>query len=405
MHNSFDLTNKKILLGITGGIAAYKAAELARLLIKRGAEVRVVMTRAAQEFVQPLTFATLSHQQVYTDMFEQNLKVDLAHISLARWADAILIAPATANCIAKLAHGIADDLLSTTCLATTAPICLAPAMNGVMWQNAATQHNIATLVSRQVKVFGPEVGVQACGEVSAGRMLEPPEILTALENVFLPPLFKGKHIIITAGPTYEPIDAMRFIGNRSSGKMGYAIAKAARDFGASVTLISGATSLSAPSGVEHIAVTTAEQMLDVVMQRLQALPSCDIFISTAAVSDYRPRQPARGKIKRDVVGKAWQLNLTQTSDILRTVAALPRHPLTIGFAAETENLLANARAKLQSKGLDAIAANLIGEGDNSGFGVDTNELTLLTKDGKEISLPKQDKQALAYDLLREIAAL
>lgn len=388
-----NLTNKKIILGVTGSIAVFKAVELVRLLVKHGASVKVVMTKSALAFIQPLTFATLSRHPVYTEMFHQDIKPNIEHIELAKWADAILIAPASANIIAKLAQGIADDLLSTICLAANkTPLLIAPAMNKEMWSNNITQTNIRLLLERGVKFFGPEVGVQACGDVGDGRMLEASDLLELTNNAFLEPLFKGKKIVITAGPTVEYIDPVRFITNKSSGKMGYAIAQAALDYGAQVILISGPTNLPVPIKATTIMVKTASQMFDAVMQEVK---DANIFIATAAVADYRPETISQTKIKR--TKETLNLKLVPNPDILATVAALPDAPITVGFAAETENLLNNARHKLTTKGVEIIAANLIGE--NVGFDAEKNSLELFTKRGEQIKLAEQNKSVLAYDLM------
>ncbi|MFA6408584.1 MAG: bifunctional phosphopantothenoylcysteine decarboxylase/phosphopantothenate--cysteine ligase CoaBC [Gammaproteobacteria bacterium] len=390
-----QLQNKKILLGITGCIAAYKICELVRILIQNGAEVKVIMTDSAQKFITPLTLETLSKNRVYTSMFELNRAPDLEHIALARWCDALLIAPATANIIAKITHGIADDLLSTVCLATSTftPKFIAPAMNMEMWKNMATQNNIETLGKMGLKILGPDEGIQACGDIGPGRMLEPIEIVKMLESSCLPPLLKGKNVIITAGPTIEPIDPVRFISNHSSGKMGYAIANAAEMLGAKVTLISGPTKLPVPYNVKRIDVTTAEEMYKAVMSNIK---NCHIFIATAAVADYRIEKNSKQKIKK--TSEKLSLSLVKNPDILSAVAKLKNPPLTVGFAAETENLLENAKQKLVSKKIDIIAANLVGK--NLGFQSDNNVLLVLTKHGEVFELSERSKSQLAFDLLR-----
>lgn len=393
------LAGKKILLGITGGIAAYKAAELTRTLVKRGAKVKVIMTRSAQEFVRPLTFATLSGNSVNTEMFQQNLVIDdkIKHIALARWADAICIAPASANIIAKIANGIADDLLSTVCLATTAPICVVPAMNKEMWNNKITALNVEKLGKLGVKFFGPANGVLACGEVGSGKMLEPIDIVSMLRCIFVRPLLRdGKKIrlVITAGSTIEPIDPVRFISNHSSGKMGYAIAQAAADYGVDVTLISGSTSLPQSDVAKLFSVETADQMFEVAMQEVNK--GCDIFIAAAAVADYKVENVAKQKIKKANKNHL-DLHLLPNPDILASIAALPNPPFTVGFAAETENLIENAKRKLQEKKVNLMAANLVGK--NLGFNSPNNALTLLAKNGEIVELSLKSKDLLACELL------
>ncbi|CAL7963545.1 Phosphopantothenoylcysteine decarboxylase / Phosphopantothenate--cysteine ligase [Gammaproteobacteria bacterium] len=389
------MQNKNIILGITGGIAAYKAAELVRMLQVQGAKVRVIMTKNACEFITPLTMQTLSGHTVYTEMFSQHLKTSLEHIALARWADAVVIAPASANFIAKLAHGLADDLLATTCLATTAPIAIAPAMNKEMYSAAITQKNIMALKNRQVFIFGPASGEQACGEVGFGRMLEPQQILELIPTMFASQLFYGKKIVITAGPTREAIDPVRYISNYSSGKMGYALAAAALEAGANVVLISGPTNLTASAKAKRIDVQTAEEMCQVVMQEVSA---CDVFIAAAAVADYRPKNVSAQKIKKHTVTVL--LELQRNHDILAEVAALAYRPFVVGFAAETENLVENARSKLESKNLDMIIANQVGE--NLCFASDENSVIILCKNTKPLELPKMQKTKLARQIVKII---
>jgi len=366
-----NLTNKRILLGVTGGIAAYKSAELVRRLREQGAEVRVVMTRGACEFITPLTMQALSGREVHTELLdhvaESGQGGGMGHIELARWCDVVLVAPASANFIARLAHGLADDLLSTLCLATTAPLVIAPAMNQQMWINIATQENIATLVQREIKIVGPAEGSQACGETGPGRMLEPEQLMLEASQLFSTGLLADLKIVVTAGPTREAIDPVRYITNHSSGRMGYAVARAAAEAGANVTLVSGPVSIEPPRQVRHISVDTAEQMRDVVMSDII---ESDIFVAAAAVADYRCADVTEQKIKKKA--EDLSLLLQKNPDILAEVASLPRAPFTVGFAAETENLLDNARMKLQNKKLDMIAANQVGEG--LGFNVDESEL-------------------------------
>lgn len=368
------LADKHILLGVTGGIAAYKSAELTRLLRARGAQVRTVMTRAATAFVGALTFQALSGNPVHFDLLDPAAESAMGHISLARWADLILIAPASADFIAKLRLGLADDLLSTLCLAAEAPIAIAPAMNRVMWDNPATQENIRCLAARGLRILGPAEGEQACGETGYGRMLEPLAICEAAGKFFTAGPLSGLSVLISAGPTCEPIDPVRYIGNRSSGKMGYALARAALAAGARVTLVSGPVHIAAPPGADLVRVETAQQMYDAVLARAG---SRDIYIGAAAVADYSPA-PVQQKIKKH--DQALLLNLTRTRDILGAVAALPDRPFTVGFAAETERLEDYARQKLEAKALDMIAANRVGQAQG-GFDSDDNALEVFWKGG------------------------
>jgi phosphopantothenoylcysteine decarboxylase/phosphopantothenate--cysteine ligase len=393
-------TPKKILLGVTGGIAAYKSPDLVRRLKERGADVQVVMSRGAQQFVTPMTFQAVSGRPVRTDLWDEAAEASMGHIELARWADLVLIAPATADTISKLSAGLAGDLLSTVCLATEAPLVLAPAMNRQMWANAATQANVNLLRSRGVRILGPGEGDQACGEVGAGRMLEPVEIadavMTDLEAT-KPGLLQGVTLMITAGPTREPIDPVRYITNRSSGKMGFALAEAAAGQGATVILVSGPVALATPAGVKRLDVDTAEQMMAAVLGAIQGV---DIFVGAAAVSDYRVSDPAPHKIKKTL--DELSLGLVRNPDILASVSALPpgKRPYTVGFAAETRNLEEHARAKLESKGLDLIAANLVGPG--KGFDQDENALIAFWASGKQ-DLGSGAKSELARLLLELIA--
>ena len=392
------LFGKNILLGISGGIAAYKSAELVRLFSKKGAKVRVCMTASAQQFITPLTMQALSGHQVHTDLLDPQAELGMGHIELARWADAIVIAPATANTLAKITYGLADDLLTTVCLASKAPLAIAPAMNQQMWHNAATQHNVQTLQQRGVQVFGPAAGEQACGDVGFGRMLEPEQILSATEQLFAPattPPLAGKRIVITAGPTREAIDPVRFISNRSSGKMGYAVAQAAAALGAKVTLISGHVALDCPKNVTRINVESAADMLKATLTHA---PTADIFIATAAVADYTPVAIADRKIKKNT--DTFVLEMRRTTDILATVAQQFPQLFTVGFAAETHDLMTYARGKLERKGLDMIAANSVADG--KAFDQSTNALEVVWKDGHH-SLPEMSKQQLAQDLMRLIA--
>ena len=386
--------NKSILLGITGGIAAYKAATLLRLLIKQGCTVQVVMTEAACQFITPTTMQALSGRPVLTNQWDGTPN-GMAHIDAGRAADAIVIAPASADFIAKLAHGLADDLLATLCLARDCPLLIAPAMNKQMWHNAATQRNLAQLAADGVTILGPSAGVQACGETGIGRMLEAEELAVQIQAFFQPKIFTGKRILLTAGPTYEAIDAVRGITNRSSGKMGYAIAQVAQQLGADVTLISGPTALATPIGVEKISVTSAAEMFAAVQQRVS---SADIFIGVAAVADYRVAQASEQKIKKN--GGSLTLELIPNPDILAWVAALPMPPFCVGFAAESENLHAYARAKRQAKKLPLLVANLA----QDAIGAEENAV-ILFDDAGEHPLPRADKLTVARSLLIHLAKM
>ena len=391
------ITSLKVLLGVTGGIAAYKSAELVRRLREQGAEVQVVMTEGAQHFVGVATFQALSGRPVRTDLWDTAAEAAMGHIELARWADRVVIAPASADFLARLAHGMANDLLTTLCLATDAPISVAPAMNRLMWANAATQANVATLRSRGVTIIGPAEGEQACGETGAGRMVEPAEILAALlpRPAAVPGALAGRKVLITAGPTRERIDPVRFITNRSSGKMGYAVAAAARDAGAEVVIVSGPVNVPTPGGVRRIDVETAEQMLEAVRAELAGT---DIFIAAAAVSDYRPVQAAAEKIKK--TSDSLMLALSRTTDILATVAANTPRPFVVGFAAETQNVERNALIKLEGKRLDMIAANQVG--DRLAFDCDDNALTVYWPGGRR-ELARAAKRDVAAGLVEIIA--
>ncbi len=393
-----ELLNKNVLLGVTGGIAAYKAAELCRLLIKQGASVRVVMTEAAREFIQPLTFQALTGHQVYSELFNAGADNAMDHIELARWADVLLVAPATADFIAKLADGYADNLLLTIALATESKVVVAPAMNQQMYQNVATGENVQKLKSHGISVWGPDEGEQACGEVGPGRMLEPAVLLSLLANSFKPGRLQGIRIMITAGPTREAIDPVRYLSNRSSGKMGYALAQAAIDQGAEVTLVSGPVSLSAPSAAQLLGCTSAQQMLEQVMASIDRQ---DIFIATAAVADYRIDQVAQHKIKKSA--DSLTLNLVKNTDILSTVSALDKRPFCVGFAAETQDLESYAEQKMKTKKLDMIAANRV-DGNDSGFEVDENALSVFWPGGSK-QLPRQSKIQIAIALIDIIADL
>ena len=383
----------RIILGITGGIAAYKAAELLRLLIKQGIEVQVVMTEAACHFITPTTMQGLSGKPVFTDQWDASVPNSMAHINLSRAADAIVIAPASADFIAKLAHGLADDLLSTLCLARVCPLIIAPAMNREMWLNAATRRNIVQLITDGVQVLGPDSGVQACGEEGMGRMLEAAQLAQDIAAFFQPKLLSGKKILITAGPTYEAIDAVRGITNRSSGKMGYAIAQAALEQGAEVVLVSGPTALAKPHGAQSVDVVSAAEMFDAVQRQVA---DCDIFIGVAAVADYHVAQPSAQKIKKSA--DKLTLELVPNPDILAYVANLPNPPFCVGFAAESENLAEHAEQKRRAKKLPLMVANLAQQAIAS----DDNELILFDESGSH-ALPRADKLTLARQLMLHIA--
>ncbi|WP_419604131.1 bifunctional phosphopantothenoylcysteine decarboxylase/phosphopantothenate--cysteine ligase CoaBC [Thiolapillus sp.] len=389
------VANQNILLGVTGGIAAYKSVELARLLLKAGARVRVVMTEAATRFVSPLTFQAVTGSPVRCSLFDEEHEAAMGHIELARWADQMVIAPASADFMARMALGLANDLLSTLCLASATSIAIAPAMNQRMWRHPAVQHNLSLLEERGVRVLGPESGEQACGDTGLGRMLEPRDMLAALDSASGAGLFAGKKVLITAGPTHEAIDPVRFIGNRSSGKMGYALARAFRREGADVLLVSGPVSLPAPPGVNRVNVQTALQMHKAVFENIH---SVDIFVGCAAVADYRPENPQQQKIKK--LSDRMDISLVRNPDILAEVATLEYGPYTLGFAAETQNLAENARAKLLAKQVDMLAANSVADG--MGFESDENALLVIWPEGEK-HLPVQDKQQLAESLLDVLA--
>jgi len=393
------LANKRILLGVTGGIAAYKSADLVRRLRDVGAKVRVAMTPAAREFVAPLTFQALSGNPVHGDLLDPAAEAAMGHIELARWADAVIIAPATADFIAKLANGFADNLLLATCLATAAPIALAPAMNQGMWSKASTASNIELLRERGFIILGPDAGSQACGDVGPGRMLEPLGIVGGLESLFSSEVLAGRKVVITAGPTREAIDPVRYISNHSSGKMGYALAAAAAAAGADTWLISGPTVLSTPDRVKRIAVTSAAEMLEAT---LAAIEGCDLFIGSAAVADYRPKTVAEHKIKKNDQNDTMTLVLEKNPDIIATVASLPQRPLTVGFAAETRDLEEHARRKLERKHLDVVIANDVSRTD-IGFNSDDNQVLLVTAEGSEW-LSLMNKNELARELISRLAS-
>ncbi|MGA7984877.1 MAG: bifunctional phosphopantothenoylcysteine decarboxylase/phosphopantothenate--cysteine ligase CoaBC [Burkholderiales bacterium] len=390
------IKGKRILLGMTGGIAAFKAAELARILVRAGVDLRVAMTAAATRFITPVTMQALSGQAVWTDLWDPRVPDNMAHIELSRDRDLILVAPASADFMAKLSHGLADDLLSALALARRCPLMLAPAMNVEMWDNPATQRNVITLRDDGVAFAGPAAGDQACGETGMGRMLEPLQIAEEVEALFQPKVLVGKRVLVTAGPTEEPIDPVRVITNLSSGKMGYAVARAAREAGAEVTLISGPVALSAPRGVTRVSVRTAREMFDAVKA---AVGGSDIFVSVAAVADYRAKSTSANKIKKGS-GRAQTLELEENPDILAWVAARPAPPLCVGFAAESEDLASNARAKRSKKKLPLLAANLA----QQALGADENEITLFDERG-EHPLGRGPKIDLARKLMLHIAGM
>lgn len=391
------LTNRQIVLGITGGIAAYKSAELTRLLKGAGADVRVVMTPAATEFITPLTLQALSGNPVHLHLLDAEAEAGMGHIELAKWADLILIAPASADFMARLANGNGNDLLSTICLATDAPICLAPAMNQAMWRDDSTQDNVRLLRERGVTLFGPASGEQACGDTGPGRMMEPSDLAELAASQFERGLLTGKTVFITAGPTREPLDPVRYISNHSSGKMGYALAEAAVDAGARVKLISGPVNLAAPERMTRVSVQSAEDML---AASLDDLESCDIFIASAAVADYRPTSVAEHKMKKGNE-EIMELHLVKNPDIVATVAGSPDKPFTVGFAAETRDVLSYARGKLERKNLDMIVANDVSRSD-IGFNSDENAVTVITPDSEQ-ELPQASKRQLAGQIIEQIA--
>ena len=396
------LKDKRILVGITGGIAAYKSADLVRQLIKAGAEVRVVMTPAACEFITPLTLQALSGHPVSRSLLDESAEMGMGHIELARWADLMLIAPATADFIARLNAGMANDLLSTLCLATQAPIALAPAMNEKMWLNPLTQANLSRLQSilPTLRTFGPASGEQACGDLGYGRMLEPIELVQLTTTQFQTPVLNGKHLVITAGPTREAIDPVRYLSNHSSGKMGFALAEQAARMGASVTLISGPVTLPTPAGVTRIDVTSAEQMLQAAEQSLNG---CDAFIATAAVADYRPSDTAAQKLKKGEADLS-RIELTENPDIVATIARHSNRPArVIAFAAETQDLEAYAQRKLDKKQVDAVVANDVSRAD-IGFGSDQNEVLWVTRNQSQPFGP-DTKTAVATFILEQLMTL
>ncbi len=400
------LNNKRILLGVSGGIASYKSPDLVRRFRDRGCEVQVVMTQGAQQFVTPLTFQAVSGQPVRGELFDREAEAAMGHIELARWADAIVVAPASANFMARLAQGRADDLLTTLCLATEQPVCIAPSMNRVMWADAATSANATTLGERGVVLMGPGEGDQACGETGAGRMLEPlaivDEVASALVKSRSQGPLSGVNLLITAGPTRERLDPVRYLSNRSSGKMGYAVAQAAVDAGASVTLVSGPVNLDSPGNITFVDVESAQQMYEAVHERIS---DTHIFIAAAAVADFRPANVSDKKIKKS--GNTETLELEPCPDILASVGHLSESPFTVGFAAETNDVKKHALGKLARKKLNMIAANQVGDlescGEKLGFDSDSNALLVLSKDS-EHPLPTMSKHDLAIELIKLVAA-
>ncbi|WP_374242689.1 bifunctional phosphopantothenoylcysteine decarboxylase/phosphopantothenate--cysteine ligase CoaBC [Zoogloea sp.] len=390
-----ELKGRKLVLGVTGGVAAYKAAELVRLLGKAGADVHVVLTEGGARFVTAVTFQALSGNPVWTDLWDPRMGNNMAHIDLTRDADAILIAPATADVMAKLVHGLADDLLTTLCLARDCPLLVAPAMNRQMWEHPATRRNVARLVADGVTLLGPAAGEQACGEVGLGRMLEPEELCEAVIGFFQPKLLAGRRVVMTAGPTFEPIDPVRGITNSSSGKMAYGLARACAQAGAEVVLVSGPVALPVPAGARRVSVKSALEMREAV---LAALPGSDVFIGVAAVADYRPANAAEHKIKKS--GAELAITLTPNPDILAEVAALPNPPFCVGFAAESRNLDEYAEGKRKAKKLPMVVGNLV----QDGLGGDDNEVVLFDEVGRH-PLPKAPKPEVARAIVAHLAAL
>ena len=394
------LTNKRVLLGVTGGIAAYKSAELVRRLQDQGADVRVVMTRGAAEFITSLTLQALSQHPVHTELLNPEMESAMGHIELARWADLVLVAPATADFMARLVAGRGDDLLTTLCLAAECPLAVAPAMNQAMWANPSTQQNCTSLANRGIHLFGPGAGLQACGETGLGRMLDIDEIVTQASGLFTSGIMAGSRVLITAGPTREAIDPVRFITNHSSGKQGYALATAAIEAGASVTIVSGPTHLDPPDRANCVFVTSTNEMYNAVQQAIQDV---DIFIGVAAVADYRPVTVSEQKIKKSAApsNNGITLELVENPDIIASVANSEPKPFTVGFAAETENIIEYARQKLVAKNLDMIIANDVGD-DDIGFNSDQNRTTILWPDRTQ-EIPIMSKSAMASRIIELIA--
>lgn len=392
------LANRRIIVGVTGGIAAYKSAELIRRLKDQGAEVRAVMTAAAQEFITPLTLQALSGNPVHTTLLDTEAEAAMGHIELARWGDLILVAPASADFIARIAHGHGDDLLTTLCLAARCPIAVAPAMNQAMWGAPATQANLNQLREMGIRQFGPAEGSQACGDVGLGRMLEATQLADMAADLFPSNILTGKRVVITAGPTREAIDPVRFISNHSSGKMGFALAEAARDAGAQVTLISGPVHLATPERVQRVDVVSAEDMLKAALERV---PQTDIFIATAAVADFRPQQAPDHKIKKQDNSGTMTLTLVENPDIVATVARQQPRPFTVGFAAETRDVVNYARQKIARKNLDMIVANDVSRSD-IGFNSEQNAVTVIWPQGQQ-TLELASKSQIARDIVALIA--
>ena len=394
-----QLSNKRILLGITGGIAAYKSAELVRHFKKAGADVRVVMTKGAMEFITPLTLQALSGNPVHHALLDPEAEAGMGHIELAKWADLLVVAPASANFIARLSQGLGDDLLTTICLASEAPMALAPAMNQAMWKDGTTQQNIQRLIDvkgKNLHIFGPDAGEQACGDVGPGRMLDPQIVAASCAELFETGVLAGVNLVVTAGPTREAIDPVRYISNHSSGKMGYAIAEAARDAGACVTLISGPVNLKAPERMNTLKIDSARDMLEAALQHID---ECQIFIAAAAVADYRPLNVANQKIKK--AGDNIEMTMIKNPDVVATVAQHPQRPFTVGFAAETQAVEEYARGKLENKNLDMIVANDVSR-DDIGFNSDTNAATVLWREGQQ-SFDSMSKHTMARQLIELIA--
>jgi len=392
------LINKQILVGITGGIAAYKSAELVRRLQDAGADVRVIMTPAAQEFITPLTLQALSGHNVHTELLDPEAEAGMGHIELARWADLLLIAPASADFIARLANGQGNDLLTTVCLANDSKIAIAPAMNQAMYRSEATQHNLQTLEQRETAIWGPASGSQACGDIGPGRMLEVDELVKHSQSLFSSGALVGRRVVITAGPTREAIDPVRYISNHSSGKMGYALARACAEAGAYTTLISGPTNLPCPDHCERINVESAEQMHAAALDQMG---NCDLFIAAAAVADYRPLNIAEQKIKKQTDCDTMTIELVKNPDIVATIANHEKRPFTVGFAAETQNVEAYARGKLERKNLDLVIANDVSDPE-IGFNSEENQVMLIDKKGA-FTPPRLSKEKLARLLVQEIS--
>ena len=394
------LTNKRLLLGVTGGIAAYKSAELIRRLQDAGADVRVAMTRGATEFITPLTLQALSGNPVHLDLLDPEAEAAMGHIELSRWADLIVIAPATANFLSQMACGEGGDLLLAICLASRSPIAVAPAMNQGMWRNASTQKNVETLRNRGIHFFGPAEGEQACGDIGPGRMVEPEEIAALAADLFETGALAGRKVVITAGPTREAIDPVRYITNHSSGKMGYALAEAAAEAGAETILISGPVSMKAPERVTVVNVTSAQDMYEASVSAAQ---NCDLFIASAAVADYRPASVSTSKIKKTADSDTMTIELIKNPDIVAAIAALDERPFTVGFAAETEDVENYARGKLERKNLDLVIANDVSD-RTIGFNSDDNEVLVVENTGAE-AIPKINKSILARQLIARIAEM